>query len=57
MKKFADKGFNCGVVGSQWPEKWAQGIPVPGNVAPEEWDAFHSLIVRPSIRLVTRAEM
>jgi hypothetical protein len=45
MKLFAQKGFNCAVVGGLWPEKWAEGLPVPGNVDPNEWDAFHDLVV------------
>ena len=28
------------VVGNTWPTKYTKGIPVPGNVKPEEWDGF-----------------
>lgn len=46
-RDLAQKGFLACVVGAHYPRKWAEmaGLPVPGNVNLEEWDAFHSFVV------------
>ncbi|BGP55358.1 hypothetical protein JCM8202v2_002958 [Rhodotorula sphaerocarpa] len=45
-KRVADAGILAGIAAGAtgWPE-YAKGIPVPGGIKPEEWDAFHNLIV------------
>jgi len=45
MRKAGSMGILASVAGNAWPTEWAKGIPVPGDVKPEEWDAFHSFIV------------
>ena len=45
MKLAGDKGILAAVLGGHWPTEYAQGIPVPGNVKPEEWNGFHDFIV------------
>jgi len=37
-------GWLPGVIGAPWPEKYAGGH-IAGGVKPEEWDAFHELIL------------
>ncbi|GAA5904104.1 hypothetical protein JCM8208_003448 [Rhodotorula glutinis] len=46
-KKIADFGILAAIAAgsSGWPTEYAQGIPVPGDVDPNEWDSFHNLIV------------
>ncbi|TKA54290.1 hypothetical protein B0A53_03382 [Rhodotorula sp. CCFEE 5036] len=46
-KRIADAGILAGVAAGStgWPSEYAKGIPVPGGIKPEEWDAFHNLIV------------
>ncbi|GAA5935702.1 hypothetical protein JCM10213_003665 [Rhodosporidiobolus nylandii] len=46
-KRIADAGILAAVAagGTGWPTEFAQGLPVPGGIDPEEWDAFHNLIL------------
>ncbi|GAA5861609.1 hypothetical protein JCM3774_002644 [Rhodotorula dairenensis] len=46
-KRIADAGILAGVAAGStgWPSEYAAGIPVPGGIKAEEWDAFHNLIV------------
>lgn len=46
-KRIAGAGILAGVAAGStgWPSEYAQGIPVPGGIKPDEWDAFHNLIV------------
>lgn len=44
-KRIADHGILCAIAagGTGWPdEEYSKGIPVPGGIKKEEWDAFHS---------------
>ncbi|GAA5878916.1 hypothetical protein JCM16303_007228 [Sporobolomyces ruberrimus] len=47
-KRIADHGILCAIAagGTGWPdEEYSKGIPVPGGIKKEEWDAFHNLIL------------
>ncbi|GAA5910744.1 uncharacterized protein JCM6883_000299 [Sporobolomyces salmoneus] len=47
-KRIADFGILCAIAagGTGWPdEEYSKGIPVPGGIPSEEWDAFHNLIL------------
>ncbi|GAA6010742.1 hypothetical protein JCM11491_002925 [Sporobolomyces phaffii] len=47
-KRIADAGILCAIAagGSGWPdEQYSKGIPVPGGIDKNEWDAFHNLIL------------
>ena len=46
-KKIADFGILAAIAAGAtgWPTEYAQGIPVPGGVDPDKFDAFHGLIV------------
>jgi len=44
FRKCADAGWLAGVVGAPWPTKYA-GSQIIGGVRPEEFDAFHELII------------
>jgi len=43
-KKMYEAGILPGVAGSVWPTKYV-GANIAGGVKPEEWDAFHELIL------------
>ncbi|GAA5928288.1 uncharacterized protein JCM15063_003839 [Sporobolomyces koalae] len=47
-KRIADFGILCAIAAGAngWPEdQYSHGIPVPGNVDKDKWDAFHNLIL------------
>ncbi|GAA5908234.1 hypothetical protein JCM6882_006777 [Rhodosporidiobolus microsporus] len=46
-KRIADFGLLAAIAagGSGWPTEYSQGLPVPGGINPDEWDAFHNLIL------------
>ncbi|GAA5829104.1 hypothetical protein JCM5353_005282 [Sporobolomyces roseus] len=46
-KRVADFGILAAVAagGTGWPHEYAQGIAVPGGIDPNEWDAFHNLVM------------
>ena len=44
-KRIADHGILCAIAAGStgWPdEEYSKGIPVPGGIDKNEWDAFHS---------------
>jgi alkylation response protein AidB-like acyl-CoA dehydrogenase/cytochrome b involved in lipid metabolism len=43
-KKAYQSGFLAGVIGGKWPTEYV-GSKILGDVPPEEWDAFHELIL------------
>jgi len=45
LKKVADAGILAGVVGPPWPTKYAPYTRIAGGIKPEEFDAFHELIL------------
>ncbi|GAA5980538.1 hypothetical protein JCM11641_006673 [Rhodosporidiobolus odoratus] len=47
FKRIADAGILAAVAAGAdgWPSEYAQGIPVPGGIEPEDWDSFHNLIL------------
>ncbi|GAA5842527.1 hypothetical protein JCM11251_004897 [Rhodosporidiobolus azoricus] len=46
-KRIADFGLLAAIAAGsgQWPTEYSQGLPVPGGINPNEWDAFHNLIL------------
>ncbi|GAA5854264.1 hypothetical protein JCM3766R1_004140, partial [Sporobolomyces carnicolor] len=47
-KRIADFGILAAIAagGNGWPdEEYSKGIPVPGGIPKEDWDAFHNLIL------------
>ncbi|GAA5876614.1 hypothetical protein JCM8547_002422 [Rhodosporidiobolus lusitaniae] len=46
-KRIASVGILAAVAAGAtgWPTEYAEGVPVPGGINPEEWDAFHNLIL------------
>ncbi|GAA6027308.1 hypothetical protein JCM8097_002579 [Rhodosporidiobolus ruineniae] len=46
-KRIADFGILAAVAAGagEWPTEYAPDVPVPGGINPDEWDAFHNLIL------------
>src|SRR5690606_33712348 len=44
-KKVADAGILPCVCGPPWPSKYVDDIKLPGGLKPEEYDAFHEMIL------------
>ncbi|KAK4702143.1 acyl-CoA dehydrogenase, partial [Phenoliferia sp. Uapishka_3] len=46
-KRVADAGILAGLAagGSGWQFEFAEGINVPGNIDPKQWDSFHNFIL------------
>ncbi|ORY92790.1 acyl-CoA dehydrogenase/oxidase [Leucosporidium creatinivorum] len=46
-KQVASAGILAGIASGSatWITEYAEGLPIPGNFPPEEWDAFHSFIL------------
>lgn len=47
--KASKAGLLPGVVGSPWPTQYVPDVPLPGGIKPEEFDAFHELILTDEI--------
>lgn len=46
-RPFKPIGILAGIASGSaaWISEYAEGLPIPGNVPPEEWDAFHAFIL------------